>query len=247
LLKEFGRAGAHSLASGTFSHLQGGNFWHGAAAGGISSLGGSTMQAKKFSDPAMITGSAALGGLGSMIVGGDFWQGFGQGMAVGLFNHAMQNGINKIRDKIAKNAENEIGSTAWNIDAEIDDFAAGSNKCNKFVYDMLATTKANSGTPNGLFKDNPPTAGQWADPKYEIPGWKRVYSPKRGDIVAYQYNYSDATGHVAIVVSNTRAYKFSVGTSGSQNAIAKTSFGFSNNTNYLPKGANYVYRRYVGK
>ena len=94
LLKEFGRAGAHSLASGTFSHLQGGNFWHGAASGGISSLGGSAMQAMKFSDPAMITGSAALGGLGSKIAGGDFWQGFATGMAVGAFNHAMHNAFN---------------------------------------------------------------------------------------------------------------------------------------------------------
>ncbi len=93
LLKEFGRAGAHSLASGTFSHMQGGNFWHGAASGGISSLGGSAMQAGGFSDPAMITGSAALGGLGSKISGGDFWQGFAQGMAVGAFNHAMEHGF----------------------------------------------------------------------------------------------------------------------------------------------------------
>ncbi|MBK9151239.1 MAG: hypothetical protein IPM26_09640 [Saprospiraceae bacterium] len=89
-LKEFGRAGAHSLASGTFSHLQGGNFWHGATSGGISSLGGSGMQALKFGDPAMIAGSAALGGLGSKLSGGGFWQGFGTGLAIGAFNHAME-------------------------------------------------------------------------------------------------------------------------------------------------------------
>ena len=100
LLKEFGRAGAHSLASGTFSHLQGGNFWHGAASGGISSLGGSAMQAMNFSDPAMITGSAALGGLGSKISGGDFWQGFGMGLAVGAFNHAMEHGLSQNNDPI---------------------------------------------------------------------------------------------------------------------------------------------------
>ena len=52
-----------------------GLIWHGAASGGISSLGGSAMQAMNFSDPSMITGSAALGGLGSKISGGDFWQG----------------------------------------------------------------------------------------------------------------------------------------------------------------------------
>lgn len=51
------------------------------------------MQAMKFSSPAMITGSAALGGLGSKLSGGSFWQGFGIGIAVGAFNHAMEHGI----------------------------------------------------------------------------------------------------------------------------------------------------------
>ena len=49
--------------------------WHSASRGGISSIGGSFMQAGGFSDPVMITGSAALGGLGSRIAGGNFWQG----------------------------------------------------------------------------------------------------------------------------------------------------------------------------
>ncbi|MBK9151237.1 MAG: hypothetical protein IPM26_09630 [Saprospiraceae bacterium] len=74
-LKEFGQAGAHSMASGTFSHLQGGNVRQGAASGSISSLEGSGMQALKFGDPAMIAGSAASGGLGSKLSGGGFWQG----------------------------------------------------------------------------------------------------------------------------------------------------------------------------
>ncbi len=93
LINEFARAGAHSLAQGTMSHLQGGDFWHGAASGGISSLGGSAMKSLEFSDHAMTIGSAALGGLGSKIAGGDFWQGFGTGMAVGGFNHEMHKAI----------------------------------------------------------------------------------------------------------------------------------------------------------
>jgi hypothetical protein len=127
LLKEFGRAGAHSLASGTFSHLQGGNFWHGAAAGGISSLGGSTMQAMKFSDPAMITGSAALGGLGSMIVGGDFWQGFGQGMAVGMFNHALHSVLDGAPSDPPKKGDWRLSNGSWGIEEIYD----GSNWVSK--------------------------------------------------------------------------------------------------------------------
>jgi hypothetical protein len=38
----------------------------------------------------MIFGSAALGGLGSKLAGGDFFKGFAIGLAVGAFNHALQ-------------------------------------------------------------------------------------------------------------------------------------------------------------
>jgi hypothetical protein len=89
---------------------------HGAAAGAISSLGGSTMQAMKFSDPAMITGSAALGGLGSMIVGGDFWQGFGQGMAVGLFNHAMEHGFDRGLGDPPKTGDWRLSQGSWGME-----------------------------------------------------------------------------------------------------------------------------------
>jgi hypothetical protein len=37
----------------------------------------------------MIFGSAALGGLGSKLAGGDFFKGFAIGLAVGAFNHAL--------------------------------------------------------------------------------------------------------------------------------------------------------------
>lgn len=74
-------------------------------------------------------------------------------------------------------------------------------------------------------------------------GGKVVSSHRRGDVAAYSYRYSDATGHSAIVVGRG----FSVGTSGTYRMISRTPFGFSNNTHYLPSGAQYVYRRYVGR
>ena len=42
----------------------------------------------------MIIGSSILGGLGSNLAGGDFWQGFGQGIAVGAFNHVLHSANN---------------------------------------------------------------------------------------------------------------------------------------------------------
>ena len=35
LIQEIGQARAHALSQGTITHLQGGNFWHGATSGGI--------------------------------------------------------------------------------------------------------------------------------------------------------------------------------------------------------------------
>jgi len=49
-----------------------------------------------------------------------------------------------------------------------------------------------------------PLAGQWADKGLEIPGWPVVSGgPDRaepGDVIAEAHHYSDATGHVGIVV-----------------------------------------------
>ena len=64
--------------------------------------------------------------------------------------------------------------------------------------------------------------------------------------LVFQFGNSDATSHVAIIGANARAFRYSVGTSGGV-TIAKTLFGFSTNTKFLPSGANYVYRRYTGK
>jgi hypothetical protein len=40
-------------------------------------------------DYGQILGGGLGGGIGSAISGGDFWEGFGQGIAVGAFNHAL--------------------------------------------------------------------------------------------------------------------------------------------------------------
>ncbi len=112
----------------------------------------------------------------------------------------------EIQNSIVKTALGLVGSTAWSDQVENGNYATGTNKCNKFVSDVLGWANASPGTPNGLFHKYPPTAGQWADPSYNIPGWHIISpgttTPQAGDIVAQQIPYSDASGHVMIVGPN---------------------------------------------
>lgn len=166
-------------------------------------------------------------------------------------NHGvhMVESVIEIRRNIAMIAEGYGGSKDWNYENSFDNFDENTNKCNKFVYDVTTEAGASPGTPNGFLGNSPPTAGQWADPKYSIKGWKIVSKPQRGDVVAYAHNYSDATGHVAIIGANVVGYRsniqYSIGTSGTYKSIARTGFGFD--ATLKPSSSTYIYRRYVGR
>jgi len=112
-----------------------------------------------------------------------------------------------IRQKIIEAAQRQIGSTDWDTKVAKGNFPEGTNKCNLFVHEMLTGAGATPGLPNGhlYWKQYPPSAGQWADPSYAIPGWRVLgpdESPQAGDVAAQPGNYSDATGHVVIVGPN---------------------------------------------
>ena len=83
------RAGAHGLASGVVSALDGGNFASafvsGAAASGIGSY---AKTIKGLETWQMVSSTTAMGGVVDWATGGDFLQGAMQGMTIGLFNHA---------------------------------------------------------------------------------------------------------------------------------------------------------------
>jgi RHS repeat-associated protein len=83
------RAGAHGLASGVVSALDGGNFASafvsGAAASGIGSY---AKTIKGLETWQMVSSTTAMGGVVAWATGGDFLQGAMQGMMIGLFNHA---------------------------------------------------------------------------------------------------------------------------------------------------------------
>nr|WP_262908490.1 RHS repeat-associated core domain-containing protein [Chryseobacterium sp. R2A-55] len=153
----------------------------------------------------------------------------------------------KTKHKIAKNAKSHADKkdTSYAYNKRKDNFDDTSDKCNKFVYDILKKSGADPGTPNGniinrmIGRGSPPTAGQWADPNYHIPGWEITTSPKAGDVVAAAHNYSNgATGHVAIMISSTH----SVGANAT--IVRETDFG--SNPSHLHVGSQYVYRTYVG-
>jgi hypothetical protein len=111
---------------------------------------------------------------------------------------------------------NDAGSTAWAVDAKKDEFPAGSNKCNKFVGDVVAEAGAKAvvlgkdGKPitiaPGSDVPRPPTAGEWAEASVVIPNW-RVLGPNEkvqaGDVAAYTLpgGGGDFTGHSGIVTS----------------------------------------------
>lgn len=232
---------SHSVLGGISSSMNGGTFRSGLLTGATGSIFSSATY--RLPIGAQIGGAALFSGLTAELSGGNFWQGAAQGGIIAGFNHA----AHSIYERIALTAEKYIGSKNWAYDAQKDNFDSGTNKCNKFCFDVLEEAGASPGTPNhsgfiktllGLGEDYPPTAGQWADPNFKIDGWKVVQSPRRGDVVAYSYAYSDATGHVAIMNSA----KTSVGAN--HNIVRQTDFGYT--STHLPSGSKYVYRRYVG-
>ena len=209
------QAVAHGMTQGVVSGIQGGNFWQGAASGALASIGASAWGGLggnfARSGAGQITFGTISGGAGAALTGGNFWQGAATGFVVSAANHVAhrieQN--KRIRVRIVRTAKKYEGSKEWAKAIEKDNFDAGTHKCIKFVYDVLKESGASPGLPNGnpvkkfFGYGSPPTAGQWRDPNYNIPGWRVVSSPQAGDIAAYSYQYSDATGHVALMLSPT--------------------------------------------
>ena len=121
--------------------------------------------------------------------------------------------IDRARLAIAEKALEAVGSSDWAQSVAKDNYPAGSNKCNLFVYDMLKSVEtepplANGGIMYNWFGEGAPKypvlAGQWANTKFGIPGWDVVEGvPVWGDVIARPTPFGWAprsTGHVAIFV-----------------------------------------------
>lgn len=104
-LTELERAGAHALAQGVFSVVRGGNFWQGAAAGLVSSLGGSAFQA--WCPPAIATSfvgvtafSAVMGGAGAYLGGARSPEEILMGVVAGAMTGALNAGLHQYAEKL---------------------------------------------------------------------------------------------------------------------------------------------------
>jgi len=77
-------------------------------------------------------------------------------------------------------------------------FGANSNKCNLFIYYVLSPSGFAPRRWGGF--GGPLSAGDWGDPNVKIPHFPIVASPQPGDVAAMKHDYSDASGHAAIVI-----------------------------------------------
>ncbi|WP_123862146.1 SpvB/TcaC N-terminal domain-containing protein [Chryseobacterium artocarpi] len=98
------KAGAHALTQGVFSTVQGGNFWSGALSGAFASISSdllgmaiNNLGANNIlrSDAFALFNGAVSGGVGSVLGGGNFWMGAGQGLMVTAFNYLMHQQISR--------------------------------------------------------------------------------------------------------------------------------------------------------
>lgn len=83
------RAGAHGLATGTFSSLDGGNFARGFFSGTSASLAGSLAHGMELNKGWTAALSSTIGGLTSLALGDKFFTGAMNGIKIGVLNHLM--------------------------------------------------------------------------------------------------------------------------------------------------------------
>lgn len=149
----------------------------------------------------------------------------------------------QLAQAVVGEARKNVGSSTWSAKTAHSPYPAGANKCNLFVFETL--NKA--GTPVQLqgriswtslsAQHLPPLAGDWADPKANIPGWQVVKSPQPGDVVAQKETYWDASGHVGIVVAPGKT----VSASSITDKIEENDWGFRKD-----QQGEVVFRHYVG-
>lgn len=112
----------------------------------------------------------------------------------------------KTREAIVRTAKKYNGSADWAFDKKKDDFPPGTNKCNKFVYDVTREAGAPAVVIGSDGRPRPPLAGEWADQNTPIAGWRvlgKSEMPQPGDVTAYKLPGGGAayTGHSGIVTA----------------------------------------------
>lgn len=133
--------------------------------------------------------------------------------------------------QVVKEAVAHRGSTEYSYDTAKGNLPAKTNKCNLFVYDVLCSAAACPPLRdhNWIPPKYAPIASDYAEPTKVIPGLPVVQGdPRPGDIVAEAHNYSDASGHVGIVVDYDAATNkgTSLSVSAKSGRVELTDWGF---------------------
>lgn len=128
-------AGMHAVSGGMMSVIDGGKFGVGALSGLVSSLIASGVQkigtigSFGSNNPdvlkaIMVTSGGLSGGISATIAGGNFWQGFRQGIITSGLNHALhmftENGGDKTLADFKEKIEGEINDRMSEINVKID-------------------------------------------------------------------------------------------------------------------------------
>jgi RHS repeat-associated protein len=139
------------------------------------------------------------------------------------------------RDAIASNAVDAKQR------ADLGQKTYGPNQCSAFVSACITKAGAEAKFTPDDGPPRPPVAGEWANKKADIPGW-RVLGPNEkpapGDVAAVhiQNPHFAATGDSAIVVRRGNGLS----------AIQAGDHGVEYNSNFIHGYSGVVYRRYTG-
>ena len=146
------------------------------------------------------------------------------------------------RKKIDQIARGYNNNKAWCFDCKKDNFGVGTNKCNKYVYDV---TKEAGATGEITIKGTKraPLAAEWADKNTKIKNWRVLKdgeTPLPGDVAAYKLEGGGASfsGHTGLMISNGSGGLTNISAHG--DAVYPTPNQFESNPST-------VYRRYTGE
>ena len=146
------------------------------------------------------------------------------------------------RQKIDQIARGYNNSKAWCFDCKKDNFGVGTNKCNKYVYDV---TKEAGATGEITIKGTKraPLAAEWADKNTKIKNWRVLKdgeTPLPGDVAAYKLEGGGASfsWHTGLMISNGSEGLTNISAHG--DAVYPTPNQFESNPST-------VYRRYTGE
>ncbi len=145
------------------------------------------------------------------------------------------------QQRIADEANSEVGSTAYLVSKTKGKYGADKDKCNELVADTIQA----SGLPRpqvgytgwkgwlarvfGLTRD--PTSHEWADPSVNIPGWSSpqpLSEARPGAVIAQEHG---ANGHAGIVVGSGQ-------TVSANTAVNPAGLVTRNNWGFRPRGGN---------